>query len=1130
MSKAGTPFTDRFTVRINGHTFKVATPDEVRAATAGRAWTERRKSAQLSSGERFSIAFRDFSTGAGFSHDGPAGSYCYARGWDASAPGQVVTWGPIAEGDSFISTDTRGWQFRVGQYLYAARGRYVCKYLIRQGISAVNWPIIERHDLAAGTVAGNVIAGRPELFAGKAYVPVRTGVTGALTRFHELDTVATFDAEIETVVVAGTPTAGSYILTYDGKATANIAFNADGPTVQAALRLVPGLEQVTVSTAGTIPNFTHTVTMTGVGAPLGASSPSALVRTDNTTGGTHSVTVTVTHEGTSDKWDLAPASLFAKHFRRYGTKLQRGQGAGAPPIDANRIYGVEADPMTLGDWAPAVTTGYEFGDNAHETNDMADFGSVLVVGKSDGIYSLDPSFQSQALLPDFVGFADDWNCIGMETGLGMLLVPMIGGLVAFDGSTYDVIGPDQEKRLNSRIDHGVGRFSSLAVAGDRVYYVANDGYRTEGILGSFSLPQGQPRDIIWHQHEIESGRYENVILLPALGEPAAPKYPSTWTGSTGAGTLAWTAASNAGTEDDTGATASGTGSTKDLIGLSTQPNVPAEATIVGVEAAVRARAYGSVAPNATQHGFLNSNDASYANAQAGTGALSASTATTPECGQNFTAGTYQILEGFIDFDTSGIPDAATLISATLRLTPFALLGTSNSPILQARLTDFGATLTTSDWANTSNNLTGKPLLATLAHSAMALGSPVDLVSESAFVSNINLTGYTRITLVSNNMVAGTPPVGDERVAFYDSTATAANRPTLTVLYKDVLDNVVKLVIAGSAAGTSKASTTSWTSAYETRIYGGATDLWGTGGITPAQANASDHGIVVSLVSTTAAVFDVDSIALTYYYTVPGQSDVATLMSVLVTDRETGVTSPKIWQLPRNGMTVANDPNLAIARDDAVFQTYRHSGPGRNLDKAYDVAQFYCEMSASNGTGPALNVMYSFDDSHWDYLLGGDDLPLEVGAELGTAGAGSVTGYFPRTSDAWAYENNGTVALQFVLAAKTGVEVDTSVLIRDVEIWGWYRPKRNGEFDITLMLGELTIEGGGIVLKGVQQQIRELEEVVGEATLPVAYHSPGNRDGYAVITAVELREGMFADGDRQWPVMICRVSGEWASAE
>lgn len=76
--------------------------------------------------------------------------------------------------------------------------------------------------------------------------------------------------EVQTVVIGSTPTSGYYELKYTNGAskiqtTLPIVYNAPSTTVQAALRLLTGLEQLTIVQTGTTPNFTHTITFAGVG-------------------------------------------------------------------------------------------------------------------------------------------------------------------------------------------------------------------------------------------------------------------------------------------------------------------------------------------------------------------------------------------------------------------------------------------------------------------------------------------------------------------------------------------------------------------------------------------------------------------------------------------------------------------------------------------------------------------------------------------------------------------------------------------------------------------------------------------------------------------------------------------------
>lgn len=83
--------------------------------------------------------------------------------------------------------------------------------------------------------------------------------------------------EVQTVIISSSPTSGSFVLHWvnaasKSQSTDSLAFNASGDDVQSALRALVGLEEVTVVTTGTTPNFTHTITFTGVTNPAQLTS------------------------------------------------------------------------------------------------------------------------------------------------------------------------------------------------------------------------------------------------------------------------------------------------------------------------------------------------------------------------------------------------------------------------------------------------------------------------------------------------------------------------------------------------------------------------------------------------------------------------------------------------------------------------------------------------------------------------------------------------------------------------------------------------------------------------------------------------------------------------------------------
>lgn len=109
------------------------------------------------------------------------------------------------------------------------------------------------------------------------------------------DTFTTTLVEVQTITVesgSGSPTSGYYVVTFVDKDsntqdTETLVFNASGGTLQTALRKLRGLENVTVSSTGTTPDFIHTITFTGV------PDPGALTVSNQTDAGDFDVAVTV---------------------------------------------------------------------------------------------------------------------------------------------------------------------------------------------------------------------------------------------------------------------------------------------------------------------------------------------------------------------------------------------------------------------------------------------------------------------------------------------------------------------------------------------------------------------------------------------------------------------------------------------------------------------------------------------------------------------------------------------------------------------------------------------------------------------------------------------------------------------
>lgn len=124
--------------------------------------------------------------------------------------------------------------------------------------------------------------------------------------------------EQQTLTVSGTPTGGYYRISWvdadsNTQTTAPIAWNASGSAVRTALRKLTGLEKVTVSSSGTSPDFTHTVTFVGQGGNV-----SQFTITNSLTGGTSpTVTPATTVAGTAQVYD----GTYALHLAQPGSEL-----------------------------------------------------------------------------------------------------------------------------------------------------------------------------------------------------------------------------------------------------------------------------------------------------------------------------------------------------------------------------------------------------------------------------------------------------------------------------------------------------------------------------------------------------------------------------------------------------------------------------------------------------------------------------------------------------------------------------------------------------------------------------------------------------------------------------------------
>lgn len=253
-------------------------------------------------------------------------------------------------------------------------------------------------------------------------------------------------AEVQTLTESGSPTGGTFKLTY-GSATSALAFNVSAADMQAALRLLTGLESVTVTRTGTTTDFVWTVVMRGAG-----EDPALMTLSDNSLTGGSSPTVTPATSVTIDagtgfanvdqdfgSGKVARDALVVRHetsdtsyalialgdasgdyiYRFDGTTYTQHTSLQAicfattaselwRAFDTNQVGKCDLQADWWNDLNWTGQNAFVIGDKTSAITGMAvsSIGQLLVF-KTDGVYSLDPATGEQIHYFPFLKFATD---------------------------------------------------------------------------------------------------------------------------------------------------------------------------------------------------------------------------------------------------------------------------------------------------------------------------------------------------------------------------------------------------------------------------------------------------------------------------------------------------------------------------------------------------------------------------------------------------------------------------------------------------------------------------------------------------------------------------------------------------
>lgn len=188
--------------------------------------------------------------------------------------------------------------------------------------------------------------------------------------------------------------------------------------------------------------------------------------------------------------------------------------------------------------------------------------------------------------------------------------------------------------------------------------------------------------------------------------------------------------------------------------------------------------------------FLESlSDVSYAAARSGSGLLTPGTASgaSVTIGQTYSAtkGWY-CYQGFESFDTSAIPDTATLSNATLDIYGASDFDANSQSYYLTGAKNWGTTVDTGDWVTVAN-FTQHGWIINAGSSWTTSGyntfSAFAGWYETAGV--ISKTGTSYVVVASQRWYDGNAPVGDEYLDYWSADQTGTTQdPKLTVTYTD----------------------------------------------------------------------------------------------------------------------------------------------------------------------------------------------------------------------------------------------------------------------------------------------------------------------------------------------------------
>lgn len=581
---------------------------------------------------------------------------------------------------------------------------------------------------------------------------------------------------------------------------------------------------------------------------------------------------------------------------------------------------------------------------------------------------------------------------------------------------------------------------------------------------------------------------------------------------------------------------------------------------------------------------IQSSSATYATALAGSSLTLGGSTSVTSTGQRLLGGVYYVTQGFVKFDTSSIPDGATITAAVLKLTVDSIVITSGSVTAEARLFNWGADVTTADW---QASWAANALAASLSVTGASSGQ-LSFTSEASFLSAIDKTGTTFLILGISEF--GSAPSANQLVS-WEGPAIVGSEPTLVITTAGPTVTGCSPSMGPSAGSTSITLTGTGFLSGATVTVGGASatsvvivSATSITCVTPA-GSAGYANIVVTQGG------DTGTLTNGFFYTDIVDDVVKLVRSGTVVGNDKGTSdswpatptwveyggAADLWgttftpaqaNSATTGVVISATGTTGTAKVDAADVTFYYTLPGLedravflaaltvNVARAVATPHIYklpradlpvandpnMTRTASNKsfrlpriTAPSRTIEKLYHKVEWWQTLSAEsNTPgVQVWAEIddsgtqvqllnnaGSAGTFLTSGF----KEAWFPSTSSAVGhycqLEFRVPATSATQADVMVTLQDIKLRVIPMPLSTRIIRTSLVIGAGEFQDKSSMRRKWAKQKADLLALADPTAAPIAYRSPNGETGYGKVISVEFKEAVFKGADD--PVLLANL--------